>query len=286
MSKRARSDTRDRVVLDVGGTRFTTSISTLSANSTYFASMCSRWEPNEEVFLDRDPDVFRVLLSCMRQRKPLLPENDKDLFKRAVLDAEFLGIEWLLNEIKVRVFDHEEYSSQHDIVSRYNDSCDDEADHLVLSGGLGPEAKVKLFDFEYTSIDGASTSGALPAQFFKRRAVGADTIKQLIPCPKDDTVVFFDERDGEDQSRTALCFALVENMHGRTRIEPVVRGRGIEMPHSDVRAGAAWNTTEPEDQLVTASAYMGDAGEDRERHWGYAYKGEVANRGISEKLNR
>ena len=75
MSKRARTSetSRDRVILDVGGTRFATSVSTLTANSTYFESLFSRWdEADEEVFLDRDPDVFRVLLSCMRQKKALL----------------------------------------------------------------------------------------------------------------------------------------------------------------------------------------------------------------------
>ncbi len=98
MSKRTRGDgtRRDRVLLDVGGTRFTSSVSTLSANSTYFAALFSRWddaagEEHPEIFLDRDPDAFRVLLSCMRHKKPLLPEHDKDLFRRVLLEGTALA---------------------------------------------------------------------------------------------------------------------------------------------------------------------------------------------------
>ena len=169
MAKRPRTSetSRDRVILDVGGTRFATSVSTLTANSTYFESLFSRWdEADEEVFLDRDPDVFRVLLSCMRQKKALLPESDKDLFKRAVLDAEFLGIEWLLNEIKVRVFQHDDLGTQRDTYERYKSFRP--SDDIAELQRLDAAGAVKLFDFEYKSIDGAYQQGALPGLFFKR----------------------------------------------------------------------------------------------------------------------
>ena len=91
MCKRPRTDQpSDRVVLNVGGDHFTTSISMLSSNSTYFEALFSRWDKASEVFLDRDPDAFRVLLSCMRQRRVMLPKCDNDLFERSVLDAAFL----------------------------------------------------------------------------------------------------------------------------------------------------------------------------------------------------
>ena len=35
-----------------------------------------------------------------RNKKVLLPVRDKDLFRRALLDAQFLGIEWLLEAVK------------------------------------------------------------------------------------------------------------------------------------------------------------------------------------------
>ena len=61
-----------RVRLNVGGTLFETSTSTLTGASNYFAAMLSWWEgtteedDDEGIFLDRDPDAFKVLLSCMR----------------------------------------------------------------------------------------------------------------------------------------------------------------------------------------------------------------------------
>ena len=62
MSKRARSV--DRVVLNVGGHRFETSISTLTGCSSYFARrFASEWaqapdEEKDDLFLDMDPDSF------------------------------------------------------------------------------------------------------------------------------------------------------------------------------------------------------------------------------------
>ena len=63
--KRARSS--DRVFLNVGGEVFQTTISTLTANSEFFSrKFSSEWssDAEDEIFLDRDADSFRVLLSC------------------------------------------------------------------------------------------------------------------------------------------------------------------------------------------------------------------------------
>ena len=83
-----------------------------------------------------------------------------------------------------------------------------------------------------------------------------------------------------------MCLALVENIHGRSHIEPVVRGRGIRMPEQDIMAGGGWLTMDPEDQLVTASDYQGDNGEYGGRHWAFAYKGEADAEGIREVRQR
>ena len=93
----------DRVVLDVGGTKFITSASTLTSNSAYFASLLSdNWiESNngeDEIFIDQDPVPFKVLLAYMRQGSI---EID-DINTKVLLLAEFLGIERLLLAVKVR----------------------------------------------------------------------------------------------------------------------------------------------------------------------------------------
>ena len=93
----------DRVVLDVGGTKFITSASTLTSNSAYFASLLSdNWiESNngeDEIFIDQDPVPFKVLLAYMRRGNIKVDDIDTDVLSL----AEFLGMERLLLAVKVR----------------------------------------------------------------------------------------------------------------------------------------------------------------------------------------
>ena len=95
----------DRVVLDVGGTKFITSASTLTSNSAYFASLLSdNWieqsndNGDDEIFIDQDPVPFKVLLAYMRRGNIKVDDIDTDVLSL----AEFLGIERLLLAIKVR----------------------------------------------------------------------------------------------------------------------------------------------------------------------------------------
>ena len=92
-----------RVVLDVGGTKFITSASTLTSNSAYFASLLSdNWiESNngeDEIFIDQDQVPFSVLLDYMRRGNIKVDDIDTDVLSL----AEFLGMERLLLAIKVR----------------------------------------------------------------------------------------------------------------------------------------------------------------------------------------
>ena len=102
--RQRRSLGADRVVLDVGGTKFITSASTLTSNSAYFASLLSdNWiESNnnvdDEIFIDQIPSAFSVLLDYMRQGRIKID----DFSTEVLLLAEFLGIERLLLAIKVR----------------------------------------------------------------------------------------------------------------------------------------------------------------------------------------
>lgn len=94
-----------RITVDVGGTKFITSASTLSSNSTYFSSLLSdNWIHNEsnngndEIFIDQDPDTFKVLLAYMRRGNIKVGDIDTDVLAL----AEFLGIERLLLAVKIR----------------------------------------------------------------------------------------------------------------------------------------------------------------------------------------
>jgi len=96
----------DRIVLDVGGTKFITSASTLTSNSAYFASLLSdNWieqsdtnGDEDEIFIDQDPVPFKVLLAYMRRGNIKVDDINPDVLSL----AEFLGIERLLLAVKVR----------------------------------------------------------------------------------------------------------------------------------------------------------------------------------------
>ena len=277
--KRGRGASRsDRVALDVGGEKFVSSISTLSASSAYFAALFARWDDgadeHPEVFLDRDPDAFRVLLSCMRQKMALLPEGDAGLFRRALLDAEFLGIDWLKQAVKVAVVDHMESNHKYMAVVRYNCSAHPlRIDDKMMA--MNSEEKALLFDHEYRSFCNAFDNKVLPLMFFhteferRRRARPRTSIKQLIPGRhENDSVVFFEGDDIQDRRRV-LCYALLDGIDGSQRIEPVVRGRGIIKPAR--MAHDEWLTTDNQEQLVPASSYWWSE-EGDERHWAYEYE--------------
>ena len=101
----------DRLVLQVGGETFITCRATLEPASTYFARRFStEWTsgaPEDEIFLDRDSDSFRVLLSYMRSgHVSVMPRDNAALFARVLLDADYFGVDALLEQVKVRVQRH------------------------------------------------------------------------------------------------------------------------------------------------------------------------------------
>jgi len=93
---------RDVVVLNVGGTSFTTSVSTLRNSSSYFRSRLSEhWREDDHstedpIFIDQDPKLFSVLISYMRVRSIAASK----LTTPVILLARFLGMEELLHEVK------------------------------------------------------------------------------------------------------------------------------------------------------------------------------------------
>ena len=95
----------DRIVVDVGGTRFATSASTLTSASEYFERLLSpRWcaEPPEELFLDRDPEPFKILLTYMRTGLLELSKDNQSLARRVMVEAEFLGMQGFIDSVKAQ----------------------------------------------------------------------------------------------------------------------------------------------------------------------------------------
>ena len=160
-----------RVSLDVGGTRFVSSYSTLAGSSSSFEALLARWDENadEPIFIDADSDAVKVLLSYMRLGALTLPEHDKELCARVLLTAEYLGMDALLASVKAKA-----YANMH-----VGDETDDERPAELA------------FDEEVGSLQDAINSKVLPARFFapappeppKPPEKPARTVKSIIPAP-------------------------------------------------------------------------------------------------------
>ena len=180
----------DRVVVDVGGTRFCTSTSTLTASSSYFQRLFSdRWASSseDECFLDGDPEPFAILLSYMRRGHLDLPES---LAQRVLLEAEFLGVDSLLVEVKAR--------AHRNLHPEFQDSSDANA--------------AASFDAEHGGLRDALRSGVLPARYYAPPP--EPKVVQLFPAPEGLRVRVWKKEDDDDDPGTIFpvhCLASVEN---------------------------------------------------------------------------
>mmetsp|Transcript_18226 Transcript_18226/g.58707 ORF Transcript_18226/g.58707 Transcript_18226/m.58707 type:complete len:427 (+) Transcript_18226:130-1410(+) len=164
----------EKVMVEVGGVRFATTSATL-AKAEYFRKSLKENADKENgsssaseprtLFVDRDPDVFRLLLSCLRHDRVILPEGDADLFRRALLDAIFYGYVWLLEEVKAAVIDHLGLPAAKAIMATYN-----RAHPGKPMRARKKREKARLFDVKWASLDAAfdPATGCLPSLFFRK----------------------------------------------------------------------------------------------------------------------
>ncbi|CAK9186399.1 unnamed protein product [Ilex paraguariensis] len=90
------SHPNDRIKLNVGGKLFETTVSTLrsSAPDSLLSALSNRpvHDSTNPVFIDRDPDIFSVLLSLLRSNR--LPSTSQRFTKQELVDeAIYYGIE-------------------------------------------------------------------------------------------------------------------------------------------------------------------------------------------------
>ena len=204
----AKRQQSDRVTINVGGTVFHTSEGTLAADSAYFSRLfAGRWHDatGAERFLDRDPDAFRVLLSCLRNRTVLLPEADPSLCTVVLLEAEFFGVEWLIQEVKARVS------------TNLGENFDE-----LFPGGIAE----------------AVSNGVLPARYFgpapipapeppKRKIVALQPISDYIVVAKPGGDL---QTYDHHERHNAVALAVVQDLAGNTHVEPLV-----QQPYNDSR---------------------------------------------------
>ena len=160
----------------------------------YSDSWCD--DGDEPQFLDRDPDAFRVLLSCMRTRSIILPENNLELCARVLLEAEFLGVEWLLQEVKARA-----------------------------ARNLNKEEH--WFDQRFPGgVSEAISEGVLPARWFAPEARAAPEPPDRIVALQPVSHAHVQMTDG--QTYRAVAFAVVQSAGGATWVEPLVAPANVD----------------------------------------------------------
>ena len=195
--KRARSAATQRVVIDVGGTKLTTTTATIQ-RSSYLAGMVDldAWASDvdhcEEIFLDRDPEIFACVLRLMRQQPHiagLLP-HEPQLCASVIAEADFFGFEALLSHVKVQAYynsrepaddypkialakragPNETFRQQSE---RYSAARKAKTERCAEINAFFEEKNEKhallRFDSIYGDIGDALRSGVLPAYFLARK---------------------------------------------------------------------------------------------------------------------
>ena len=165
MSKRSRQEgwSEHRVTLNVGGKRFETTVELLERKTTFFQGMFESAAPEAEIFVDRDPEAFALLLRFMRQGivAALLPRNDPALAASVLSEADYFGVDSLLQPVKAAAFRnqclHKRFPHHHSPIyepSAEPDPRDDDAKAAAE------------FDKRFGSVGQAIESGLLPARYF------------------------------------------------------------------------------------------------------------------------
>lgn len=193
-SKRQRTtgEIGQRVVIDVGGTKISTTVSTLE-RSSFLAGMIdiSAWEGDPghtaEIFLDRDPEIFSMLLRLMRQTPHiagLMPVDPRSCAS-IIAEADFFGFDALLSHVKTVTYynsrvpkddypkfaflpvlpDEEERGYPHWSRSKQDHKKRCSAIDLLFAERDEAHAVAK-FDEVFGSIGDALAKGVLPQLFF------------------------------------------------------------------------------------------------------------------------
>lgn len=87
------------ILLNIGGTCFSTSKSTLEKQSSFFSSLIT-WHvqtQGNEYFVDRDPTHFRYILNYMRGNRSL--PNNYCILQELLEEADFYCMDELKNNI-------------------------------------------------------------------------------------------------------------------------------------------------------------------------------------------
>ena len=180
------------ITLNVGGTKFITSSSTLKHQILLILNLFlsdnwveSKNNGDDEIFIDQDPEPFKILLGYMRRGNIKVEDIDTDVLAL----AEFLGIERLLLAVKVRWY--------HNIGKR---SVLTTADEIAAA-----------FDTEHGGVRNAIAAGLFPL-FRKQDDVNADKDYAILTITKVDgsnrRLITVNEVPGPKEETEAIVGAL------------------------------------------------------------------------------
>lgn len=219
--KRARDSQPQRVVIDCGGTKYTTFASTIQ-HSSYLGGMADLDVDLSEVFVDRDPEIFKSLLRLMRQYphiSGLLPRDELECAS-LITEADFFGFDGLLDIVKVRSYYNLRVSSDDypEPISTRRAAGESHADFRArvdqakqarkgLCANMDEKFRTKDeahalqgFTEKYGSIADALDSGLLPGAFLKAPDPPPDeSLKKIIQVMPPDAPTWFLVGDMYDQ---------------------------------------------------------------------------------------
>ena len=94
MSRYPNIGDEDIILLDVGGTLFSTCRSTLTRyGSPFFASLLLNAPTgNGSYFIDRDPKIFGLILEALRNPALLIHPDSSLMYKRLLSELDFYGL--------------------------------------------------------------------------------------------------------------------------------------------------------------------------------------------------
>ena len=99
------------VELDVGGQRFTTTLSTLQRRNSYFSAFGSTVPSSSLIRIDRDPTHFRYILNHLRGCT-CIPDNVLHL-RELREEADFYALAELVARIEKRIAAHQRLYPMH-----------------------------------------------------------------------------------------------------------------------------------------------------------------------------
>ena len=215
----------NRVTLEVGGETFTTTRDTLTRGSDYFEGLLVGDDDDAEVFVDRDADLFRVLLSCMRQRSSAALPREETICARLLLEADFFGMAWLIDEVVSTAMRH-----SHAYDAEREKACDEESDDESDDGFA--KSAAQQFAAKFGSVVDAVRTGVLPSLFFRSDAT--PPVTTFVPAATR-AELHVHLPNGNDYRLPVQALAVVERAGQPNTIEAVVPRLSCDLDKREYR---------------------------------------------------